>query len=167
MEHRFLWQGKEFVVSLEQGPDGFLARVDGREHRIRRIPCEEGTLGLEVDGAIHRIPFAREGETVHLSSRGETYRLERADPLGRRRAPHHHEQPLEAPMPGLVRSVDVKAGDDVRRGQTLLVLEAMKMEIRITAPEPSRVVRIHCALGEQVERGQVLVDLDSDGGSSR
>ena len=70
-------------------------------------------------------------------------------------------------MPGLVRLVAVEAGASVQRGQTLVVLEAMKMEIRITAPEPSRVVKISCRVGDQVERGQVLVELDSIGDSKQ
>ncbi|PYQ14688.1 MAG: hypothetical protein DMH00_01155 [Acidobacteria bacterium] len=67
-------------------------------------------------------------------------------------------------MPGLVRRVAVVAGETVRRGQTLVVLEAMKMEIRITAPEQARVIKLHCGAGDQVDRGQVLVDLDATGG---
>src|SRR5437867_2595992 len=150
MEQRLIAQGEEFRVRLEPTADGFRGWIDGRERRLRTIACEEGTLTLEIDGQVHRIPFAREGETLHLSLGGEAYSLEPADPLGRGRAPHLHEQLLEAPMPGLVRSVEVKSGDEVGRGQTLVVLEAMKMEIRVTAPEPSRVSTVHCRAGEPV-----------------
>jgi biotin carboxyl carrier protein len=62
-------------------------------------------------------------------------------------------------MPALVRAVAVQAGDRVERGATLVVLEAMKMEIRVTAPQASVVTRVRCREGEQVERGQVLVEI--------
>jgi biotin carboxyl carrier protein len=63
-------------------------------------------------------------------------------------------------MPGLILDVLVKDGDEVARGDTLVVLEAMKMELRITAPYVGRVRRIHCATGQVVERGQVLVEVE-------
>ncbi|MCI0567132.1 MAG: hypothetical protein L0Z52_02940 [Acidobacteria bacterium] len=167
MEHRFRWQGKAYCVSLVRAPESMRAQVDGREHRLRRIPAQEGSLILEIDGKLHRIPFARDSDCLHLAQGGVAYRLKSVDPLRATRTLHHHEHGLEAPMPGQVRLVAVEVGEAVQRGQTLLVVEAMKMEIRITAPEPSRVVKIHCLAGDQVERGQVLVELDSIGDNNQ
>ncbi len=64
---------------------------------------------------------------------------------------------LVAPMPGSVVSVAVSVGDTVRKGQTLVVLEAMKMEHPIGSPEDGTVVDVHVAAGDQVERGALLV----------
>jgi biotin carboxyl carrier protein len=63
-------------------------------------------------------------------------------------------------MPGLVMQVLVKEGEQVERGQALALLEAMKMELKISAPFAGRVRRINCAPGQVVERGQVLVELE-------
>jgi biotin carboxyl carrier protein len=63
-------------------------------------------------------------------------------------------------MPGLVREVLATEGAAVKRGDTLVVLEAMKMELRLTAPYAGRVRRVHCAAGQVVERGQRLVELE-------
>jgi biotin carboxyl carrier protein len=59
-------------------------------------------------------------------------------------------------MPGSVVSVDVAVGDTVRKGQTLVVLEAMKMEHPIGSPEEGVVSEIRVSAGEQVERGALL-----------
>ena len=166
MEYRFHCQGNEYAVKLEPAEGGMLARVDGREIRLRRISSAMGELVIEIAGHLERIQFARDGATLLLALAGDSYHLDRVDTLRLARSHQHHEQGLEAPMPGLVRAVGVAAGDLVERGQTLVVLEAMKMEIRIAAPEPSRVVKVHCVVGNQVERGQVLVDLDSAGEST-
>ncbi|MGJ3261448.1 MAG: acetyl/propionyl/methylcrotonyl-CoA carboxylase subunit alpha [Rhodospirillales bacterium] len=64
---------------------------------------------------------------------------------------------LTAPMPGKVTHVHVKAGASVRRGQSLLVLEAMKMEHTIAAPADGTVTEIRCRAGDQVEDGVPLV----------
>jgi biotin carboxyl carrier protein len=65
-------------------------------------------------------------------------------------------------MPGKVTAVLVKVGDIVERGQTLMVLEAMKMELHISAPFDGTVRKIHGASGETVSRDDVLVEIDSD-----
>jgi acetyl/propionyl-CoA carboxylase alpha subunit len=167
MEHRFRYQGKDYRVSLERASESLNARVDERVHHLRRLPTGEGALILEIDGQLHRISFARDSAGLLLAQGGVTYRLEGVDPLGALRVLHRHDHGLEAPMPGQVRLVAVKVGETVERGQTLVVVEAMKMEIRITAPEPSRVLKIRHRAGDQVERGQVLVELDPIGANDQ
>jgi len=167
MEQRFRWQGKEYAVKLERASETLRAAVDGREHEVRHIAARPGTLILELQGKLHRIAFARDSDSLLLTQGGAVYRLECVDPLHALRVLPHHEHGLEAPMPGLVRLVAVEVGDAVQSGQTLVVVEAMKMEIRVTAPEASRVVKISCRVGDQVERGQVLVELDSTGDSKQ
>ena len=66
---------------------------------------------------------------------------------------------LEAPMPGTVLEVRVRAGDAVSAGDTLLVMEAMKMEHAITAPRDGIVARVHFEVGGRVGPGDTLVEL--------
>ena len=62
-----------------------------------------------------------------------------------------------APMPGVVLDVRCEVGDDVTAGQTLLVLEAMKMEHHMNAPADGRIAQVRVAKGQQVENGAVLL----------
>ena len=73
---------------------------------------------------------------------------------------HDHAGGLIAPMPGQVRSVSVSVGDVVKKGQTLLTMEAMKMEIRIQALKDGRVTALHAAQGQTVEREQILIEVE-------
>ena len=77
----------------------------------------------------------------------------------RRRGAAGVEGALTATMPGQVRAVLVEAGQVVVAGEPLLILEAMKMETRLTAPRDGEVARLFCAEGDVVERGQKLVEL--------
>ena len=62
-------------------------------------------------------------------------------------------------MPGQVRAVLVKEGESVEKGQTLALLEAIKMEIRVAAPHAGKVEKVLIEEGQVVERGQRLFDL--------
>ncbi len=66
---------------------------------------------------------------------------------------------INAPMPGRVLAVDVAAGQSVAAGDRLLVLEAMKMEHRITARAAGVVQAVHIATGDQVADGMLLVEI--------
>jgi biotin carboxyl carrier protein len=63
-------------------------------------------------------------------------------------------------MPGQVRAVNVSEGDAVTKGQTLLILEAMKMEIRVQSPQTGTVKKLFVEQGQSVEREQILVEIE-------
>ncbi len=67
---------------------------------------------------------------------------------------------LKAPMPGLILDVNIKAGDEVKEGDYLLVLEAMKMENTLTAPRDGVVKSVSVKKGETVEKNQLLVEME-------
>ena len=67
---------------------------------------------------------------------------------------------VNAPMPGKILKVNVNAGAAVKKGDVLLVLEAMKMENEICAPQNGTVATVECAAGDSVESGKVLVSMN-------
>tara|TARA_R110002050_G_scaffold230321_2_gene366142 strand:+ start:1646 stop:2164 length:519 start_codon:yes stop_codon:yes gene_type:complete len=68
---------------------------------------------------------------------------------------------LKAPMPGLVLEVKVAAGDSVKKGQALMVLEAMKMENVLKAETDCLIKSIDCTIGAAVEKGQILISFEA------
>ncbi|MEC8197788.1 MAG: acetyl-CoA carboxylase biotin carboxyl carrier protein subunit, partial [Pseudomonadota bacterium] len=72
----------------------------------------------------------------------------------------HTDSQLKAPMPGNIIRVCVKNGEQVNRGQTLMVLEAMKMEHSLLAARDGVVAEVLAAAGDQVEAGAALVRLE-------
>ena len=67
---------------------------------------------------------------------------------------------VTAPMPGNILDVKVKAGDSVKAGDPLLILEAMKMETEIVAPAAGTVASVNVSVGDAVDTGAVLVTLN-------
>jgi biotin carboxyl carrier protein len=67
---------------------------------------------------------------------------------------------LSAPMHGLVVDVPVHVGDTVEKGQTLVVLESMKMQMQLRSPRPGKVAKVEVQSGNQVEKGALLVQFE-------
>ncbi|MEI2416629.1 acetyl/propionyl/methylcrotonyl-CoA carboxylase subunit alpha [Orrella sp. JC864] len=98
------------------------------------------------------------GQTLHLQSREQWIVLQRHDPLAHagEQAPDHGAS-LAAPMPGKIIAIPVQAGQAVKQGQPLLVMEAMKMEHTLTAPADGVVGELLYGVGDQVPEGTVLI----------
>ncbi len=99
-----------------------------------------------------------------MASGGDLWRLEIVDPLAPPEAAHLAAGRLSAPMPGRVVQLFVTAGDAVRRGQPLLVIEAMKMEHTIAAPHDGMVAAVPYSVGDLVEEGVDLIELSAPEG---
>jgi biotin carboxyl carrier protein len=159
--------------SLEINPldDGYVAMLDGKKIRIEivRVDFGQGRMDLRFtdmsDSALIRESVFK---SVHVSSDGakrwvtiggQTLMLTKTSGA-KRGVRHDHAGGLIAPMPGQVRSVSVGVGDAVKKGQTLLTMEAMKMEIRIQALKDGVVKMVYAAQGQTVEREQILIEME-------
>ena len=107
-----------------------------------------------------RVFVAGSGERRHVFVDGEVYELTvGAEGAGGRRAGRAGSDLLEAPMPARVTAILVEAGRQVRKGEVLLKLEAMKMELAVRAPRDGVVKSIGCRTGELVQPGVGLLEL--------
>jgi biotin carboxyl carrier protein len=79
---------------------------------------------------------------------------------GKVRRTHRDDMELASPMPATVAAIHVSEGQAVSRGDLLVMLEAMKMELPIKAPRDGRVRKVGCTQGELVQPGVPLVELD-------
>jgi biotin carboxyl carrier protein len=98
----------------------------------------------------------RQGDTVLVSYRGHQYRVEKKSARTRSHAAASSGE-LRAPMPGQVVDVRASEGDPVKKGQTLLVLEAMKTQQPFVAPFDGVIASLPVQKGQQVADGDVLV----------
>jgi biotin carboxyl carrier protein len=157
----FQYQLGDEVTAVKLEGEDVNARITIADHayEVSVVHSRAEEVTFRVDGIIHTAFCAGEGTTRFVAVDGEVFEFKRPD-LRRVRRPHHHgEDSLTASMPGQITHVLVSAGDTVQRGQPLIVLEAMKMEIKIAAPHDGRVVQVLAQPGQVVDRGQVLIEV--------
>ena len=128
--------------------------VDG----IRVVAVEEPanhTVVLAIDGQRHRAVVNVQAHEIDVMHRGQRFVFERPDVFGDH-GTAAGDGTLVAPMPGTVLSVDVEAGQAVAEGDTLGVMEAMKMELALKAPFAGTVTEVNAKTGDQVPLGFTL-----------
>jgi 3-methylcrotonyl-CoA carboxylase alpha subunit len=145
-------------------PEGGTYRVaiEGMEHVVEVCDADETFMSLDVDGRRYHIAVARNGRERLVAVAGEAYSMTTEGSAGSASVALVASPEVIAPMPGKVLQVLVQAGDSVAPGDGLLLLEAMKMESRLTAEADATVVEVRVAAGDMVVGGQVLIVLSYD-----
>ena len=144
---------RDTALLLQPGPEGaFQMQVDGQAVVVWR-----DRDALLVDGVRHRVPVVRDGETLLVLVDGAAWALDLVDSMAPPRTEAVGGDRLVAPMPGRIVSLHTEAGAKVARGDVLLVLEAMKVQMRLTAPRDGIVERVRAATGDLVNEGADLV----------
>jgi biotin carboxyl carrier protein len=165
--------GRTLAVEIQDDGEGGQLRVqvDGREHMldVRRLDAGvwsvlDGATArlIQVDGVAPRLTVEvshPDGEPRICVAEVSERRPGAAAGDARGEAPGRGPLTLRAPIPGRLVKLLVKIGDQVKAGQALLVLEAMKMENELRAPHAAVVSAIHVTEGVVVESGQELVSL--------
>ncbi len=122
--------------------------ADGHSHAMLAHASAPGTWDLHIAGRRLTAEVVDERtRAIRAMTRAST------GPVGPR--------PVKAPMPGLVVRIDVVAGDAVRAGQGVLIMEAMKMENELKADVSGVVARVLAQPGQAVEKGAVLIEFET------
>ncbi len=162
MQFHYSLPEDDAVVDVTPGDHGYTVTIvrPGQEttvHQVDAYPTEHGRLTLRFEDRRLRAHVARAGKTRFVAIEGQTWRLE--PPRPRRRTAEAGTGQLAAIMPGKVLDVLVTVGQVVEAGAALVILEAMKMELRITAPAGGVVTGIRVQPGDIVMQEQLLVEL--------
>jgi biotin carboxyl carrier protein len=116
---------------------------------------------VEFQGKKHRVPAVKNKGRLWFHWQGETYVVDASAGPKRSGADKTGLNPgiINAPMPGKVTKIWVKAGDRVQKGQPLVVMEAMKMEYTLEADRDGKVDKVSAVVDAQVNLGQTLVQV--------
>jgi len=138
---------KEEIQITEKEEGSFQVFTNGNTHRIKIIEFDMAsrTFTMEIDGQVKQAQLFRELDIM-------------IEKMGLNLSHSAKQDFIVAPMPGLVREIKVKVGEQIEKGHPLLILEAMKMENIIAAPHEAIIKAIMVNVGQAVERGLPLVE---------
>lgn len=144
----------EYVATVQGGT----VTVDGALVAVGVEPVAPGTFLLKDGDARRTFHCVRDGAVLHVAWNGHVYRVEELaeGARGQRR----DKGGLAATMPGKVIAVKASAGQAVKKGDEIVVVEAMKMENALRAPKDGTVKSVSVRVGDMVGPGQVLAELE-------
>jgi biotin carboxyl carrier protein len=157
--------GKSYRVELERQGAGWKCKLDGRELPLDVTPAQNGVLSLLMDGKSYEVKQEVTGAETNIVVGNERFSVALSDPrsLRARRRAGGAEQGIKkivAPMPGKIVRLLAAEGSAVQLGQSVIVIEAMKMQNELKAPKNGVLKKINVREGAAVEAGQALAEVE-------
>jgi geranyl-CoA carboxylase alpha subunit len=154
--YRLDHQGQLHEVELLQLESGFVATVAGQEIALNLLQLSGHSAVVQMDEVHRSVSFSKRGDMLFLDDGGGHFALENITHAPATAAAGTGSGEVKASMDGAIVSVLVKPGDMVEAGQTLVILEAMKMEHPLKAGIAGAVEAVNTRVGDQVKARQVL-----------
>lgn len=166
MTYDVMVDGKTHRLELTRGESTWLCKVDGETIEVDAATTARDVLSILVGGKAYEVKRERslQGE-LHMVIGSARYAVEVQDPrsLRTRRAAAGSEagpQKLIAPMPGKIVRISVAEKDEVKAGQGIIVMEAMKMQNELKSPKDGKVMKIMTSEGSTVNPGDTLAVIE-------
>jgi len=154
-------------VDIEPVSEGhYRVTLDGKTHEIDALTLDHGAVSMLIDDRSYHVECEPAGDEVVVLVGRQVVRIDVADErklrlrAGQAAFQVEGKQTVLAPMPGKVVKVLVKQGDEVKEGQGLVVVEAMKMENELKAPKAGKVTELFAKEGSTVEINAKLVTVE-------
>jgi 3-methylcrotonyl-CoA carboxylase alpha subunit len=149
-EYAATTQAKVYAIDMAYHAHGWTLEADGAAHPVALVSQHDGRTAIRLDGQAIQGTVRRDGETLHVFTGGLHHMLAWNDPLAHAGEHETADGRLTAPMPGKVVAVIASNGQLVKKGEPLVIMEAMKMEHTIAAPSDGLVEEVLYQVGDQV-----------------
>lgn len=161
MRHLFSIGQDTCEVWLSRSAGRYRLDLDGETSEVALEPLSPSQHRLILDGEVTELDLVVDGGVIHVHLDGRSYEVGYHDPVAHfaAEASGSGEDVARAPMPGLVIAMPVVAGDPVAVGDTLVVIESMKLETAIKAWRAGIVSAVHVSIGQSFERDAPLISL--------
>ena len=156
---RLAWQDKSYLLKVTPFANHFDIDLNDRQVALKLLRLDIGSLAFEVNGVRQRCQYHRAGDQLYLQLDGRVWTLRDLSHAPATATDAAGSGRVVASMDGAIIDVPVTLGDRVTRGQTLVVLEAMKMEHPLKADADGVVTALPAQVGMQVKLRQLLAEI--------
>jgi len=166
VDFEFLVDNEPRSVGVEKRDGRWIFSLDEKTIEADIQPLTPNEISVMIEGTAHRVYFAHDEGQTYFCLHGQVFlvkepRDESAEFAGAAGGSGADLLLIKAPMPGKVIKIDVKEKDEVRKNQTLAVVEAMKMENEIKSTVDGFVKKIFVSAGDLVDAEKPLIELDN------
>lgn len=158
VEYEITLAGRQTLIAFD--PEKKTAEVDGKRFQIQTTRYGNRVI-VEVNNHDYALELIQ--GRVFVNGEETRFQIQKSRPrIGGKKAGAAAVKGarVKPPMPGRIVSVDVKVGDQVKKGQGILVLEAMKMQNEVTAPAEGLVKAVHVKAGQSVDGNTIMVEIE-------
>ena len=153
---------------LERNGHIIVAAIDGKIYEIDLQQMESGIYSILHKGKSYEMEISRNKKRKNytVQTNGHNWDIQIVDAEIRYQRNHskgkvaNNINHISSPMPGKVVSIPVETGQEVKEGDTVIIISAMKMESEYKAPKDGRIKKINVKEGENIEGNQVLIALE-------
>ena len=162
MDLQFSIDQETYKIEIDFKDGKYLIKLGGRQYNVDSQPISENCLSLLVDGKAYTVFVAEDKTKKYISVQGEQFCVEEAKSEAETRSVAEASTlkgipTISSPMPGKIVSIKCSKGQAVKRGDVLLILEAMKMEQEIKAKTDGTVLEIKVSVGMTVQKEDILI----------
>ena len=149
-----------YNVTIERRKDHYFVTYNNTEYKVKAEEIKPGQLKIKIGDRIVKSVITEGEKEKFVFLDGDVFKVKPVELTGKKKTKKKDEGDLSSPISGKVVNVKVKNGDSVKKGDVLLVIEAMKMEYLIRAPFDGKVKKVNFKEKDQIEIGQNTVDIE-------
>lgn len=161
MQYQLSYLNEQHSIDVREDKDEFIVTIGQNVFHFKDCSVEGHQVRYRFKGEARRMYFGQDGDKYYLAVDGEYYMLEKAKASTQGYADTATgKNSVTSSMPGLLVKMPVKVGETVKAGDTLAIVEAMKMQNELHAPRDGVVNRVNFQEGDQVDAFEPIVELE-------
>lgn len=149
-----------YNVTIEQKKNYFYVIYDNTEYKVEAEEIKTGHLKIKIGDRLIKSVITEGKKEKFVFVDGAVFKVKPIELTGAKKTKKKEEGDLSSPISGKVISIKSKVGASAKKGDVLMIIEAMKMEYLIRAPYSGKVKKINFKENDQIEIGQETVDLE-------
>ena len=162
MPYRFSYLNELYEVDVRQEEKQHVVVIGAKEYLVDEINIKDNSASFRIGDKRHNFYFARCNDKIHIALDGEYYMigLTSGSRYGAEGPGQKGDNVIASSMPGLLVKLSVKVGDKIKSGDTLVIVEAMKMQNELRSPVDGEVKQVNFKEGEQVDAFQTIIQIE-------
>ena len=151
-----------YNVTVERRGKQYFIMYDNSEYTVEAEEIKTGQLKIKIGDRIVKCVISEGDKEKFVFVDGDVFKVKPIELTGRKKTKRKEEGDLSSPISGKVVSIKAKKGEKVKKGDVLMIIEAMKMEYIIRAPYKGIVKKINFKEKDQIEIGQITVEIEKE-----